>query len=67
MEWFDGKISGYVHTILSMQANAGANALQILIPGWGAVNSAEYEQAIFPHMKRIISTIKLDSPYLPLP
>ena len=51
---------------LSMQANAGANALQIFDSWVGAVNSAEYEQAIFPHMKRIISTIKNRFPNLPL-
>ena len=51
---------------LSMQANAGANALQIFDSWVGAVNSAEYEQAIFPHMKRIISTIKTRFPNLPL-
>ena len=32
----------------------------------GAVNSTEYEQAIFPHMKRIISTVKSRFPNLPL-
>ena len=51
---------------LAMQANAGANALQIFDSWVGAVNSAEYEQAIFPHMKRIISTIKTRFPNLPL-
>ena len=51
---------------LSMQARAGANALQIFDSWVGAVNSTEYEQAIFPHMKRIISTVKSRFPNLPL-
>ena len=51
---------------LSMQACAGANALQIFDSWVGAVNSTEYEQAIFPHMKRIISTVKSRFPNLPL-
>ena len=51
---------------LTMQARAGANALQIFDSWVGAVNSTEYEQAIFPHMNRIISTVKSRFPNLPL-
>lgn len=51
---------------LSMQARAGANALQIFDSWVGAVNSSQYDQYIFPYMERIISSIKAEFPNLPL-
>ncbi|WP_251424042.1 uroporphyrinogen decarboxylase [Veillonella agrestimuris] len=51
---------------LSMQAEAGANALQIFDSWVGAVNEEQYKQYIFPHMERIISTVKERFPSLPL-
>ena len=39
---------------LSMQAEAGANALQIFDSWVGAVNADQYKQGIYPHMERII-------------
>ena len=61
-----GKLADMSIEYLSMQARAGANALQIFDSWVGAVNSSEYEQAIFPHMERIISTVKSRFPNLPL-
>ncbi|MDU6914149.1 MAG: uroporphyrinogen decarboxylase [Veillonella sp.] len=37
---------------LSMQAEAGANALQIFDSWVGAVNADQYKQGIYPHMER---------------
>ena len=41
-----------------MQAEAGANALQIFDSWVGAVNADQYKQGIYPHMERIIKTVK---------
>ncbi|MCI5709372.1 uroporphyrinogen decarboxylase [Veillonella caviae] len=51
---------------LSMQAESGANALQIFDSWVGAVNRNQYDIFIFPHMERIISTVKARFPTVPL-
>ncbi len=51
---------------LSMQAEAGANALQIFDSWVGAVNADQYKQGIYPHMERIIKTVKSRYPHLPM-
>ena len=51
---------------LSMQAKAGANALQIFDSWVGAVNADQYKQGIYPHMERIIKTVKAKYPHLPI-
>ncbi len=51
---------------LSMQAESGANALQIFDSWIGAVNEDQYKQGIFPHMERIIHTVKAKFPDLPM-
>ena len=51
---------------LSMQAEAGANALQIFDSWVGAVNADQYKQGIYPHMERIIKTVKAKYPHLPM-
>ena len=49
-----------------MQAEAGANALQIFDSWVGAVNADQYKQGIYPHMERIIKTVKERYPHLPM-
>ena len=51
---------------LSMQAEAGANALQIFDSWVGAVNADQYKQGIYPHMERIIKTVKERYPHMPM-
>ena len=51
---------------LSMQAESGANALQIFDSWVGAVNADQYKQGIYPHMERIIKTVKERYPHLPM-
>ena len=51
---------------LSMQAEAGANALQIFDSWVGAVNADQYKQGIYPHMERIIKAVKAKYPHLPI-
>lgn len=60
------RLSNMSIAYLSMQVEAGANALQIFDSWVGAVNSGQYESFIFPHMERIISTIKSKYPHIPL-
>ena len=55
-----------VQPYLSMQAEAGANALQIFDSWVGAVNADQYKQGIYPHMERIIKTVKAKYPHLPM-
>ncbi|ETS92829.1 uroporphyrinogen decarboxylase [Veillonella sp. AS16] len=51
---------------LSMQADAGADALQIFDSWVGAVNAEQYKQGIYPHVERIIKTVKAKYPSLPI-
>ena len=51
---------------LSMQVEAGANALQIFDSWIGAVSAEQYHAHIFSHMDKIISTMKAKYPHIPL-
>ena len=46
---------------LSMQAEAGANALQIFDSWVGGCECRSYKQGIYPHMERIIKAVKLNT------
>lgn len=51
---------------LSMQVEAGANALQIFDSWIGAVSADQYHAHIFPYMDEIIRTMKERYPHIPL-
>lgn len=59
-------LSDMTITYLSAQADAGANALQIFDSWVGAVSADKYRLRIFPHMKRIVASLKEQHPDVPV-
>ncbi len=60
------KLSDMCIIYLGAQIQAGAQALQLFDSWVGALNVAQYEAYIFPHVKRIVSSLKEAYPTVPI-